>query len=93
MKKPIHFGLLILHLVPYWLLLKCEVTDRIHEGLKLARNSDLQALSQLRQVTISFVVPVRPSVSSNNSALTGRIFLKFYICVFFETLSGKLKFH
>ena len=42
--------------------------------------------------TISFAMSVRPS-ACNNSAPTGRIFMKFYIRVFFETLTRKLKFH
>jgi hypothetical protein len=40
------------------------------------------ALAKLRKRTMSFVISVRPSVclpSLNNSAPTGRIFMKFYI--------------
>ena len=39
---------------------------------------------------------VRPSIrlsAQNNSASTGRIFMKFYIWVFLEKLSRKFKFH
>ena len=39
---------------------------------------------------------VRPSVclsAWNNSAPTGRILIEFYVCVFFENLSRKFKFH
>ena len=46
---------------------------------------------------LHYVCPsVRPSVrlsTWNNSALTGRIFMKFDIWVFFENMSGKFKFH
>jgi len=46
-------------------------------------------------VTINFAMPVRLSVclsAWNNSAPIGRIFVKFYILVFFENLSRKFKF-
>ena len=45
----------------------------------------------LREATIIFVISVCPSVW-NNSAPTGRIFMKLDIWVFFENLSRKLKF-
>jgi hypothetical protein len=45
-------------------------------------------LYQLRHVYLS----VRPS-AWNNSTPTGRIFVKFDICLFFEYLSRKFKFH
>jgi hypothetical protein len=44
------------------------------------------------KVTISFVVSVCPS-ARNNSTPTWRIFVKFYIWVFFENLSIKFKSH
>jgi len=51
----------------------------------------------LRHVCLSYVCPsVRPSVRPsawNNSALTGRIFMKFDVWVFFENLWRKFKFH
>jgi hypothetical protein len=50
------------------------------------------AFAKLRKATISFVMSVRPSVR-NNSAPTGRILMKIDICVFFENLSRKFKFH
>jgi hypothetical protein len=54
----------------------------------------LGALPKLRKATISFVVffclPVRPC-AWNNSAPTGRIFLEFYILVFFEKYVEKIK--
>jgi hypothetical protein len=49
-----------------------------------------------RIATISFVMSIRLSVSqsaSNNSTPTERIFIKFYICVFFENLLRKFKIH
>jgi hypothetical protein len=50
------------------------------------------AFAELRQATISFVMSVRPSASSN-SAPTGRIFIIFDIWVLFENLPRKFKFH
>jgi hypothetical protein len=47
----------------------------------------LGAFTKLRKATVSFVVSVRLS-SWNNSALTGRILMKFHsYCDFFENLS------
>ena len=40
------------------------------------------AFPKSRWVTVSFITSVRPSVALNNSAPTGRIFTKFYICIF-----------
>ena len=54
------------------------------------------AFAKLRIATISFVMSVRPSVylsAWNNSAPTGRIFIKFDIWAFPENLSIKFKFH
>jgi len=51
--------------------------------------------TKLRKATVSFVMSVRLSVhlsAWNNSALTGRIFMKF-IWVFFENLSRMFNFH
>ena len=64
-------------------------------------NDCLDAFAKLRKVAISFVMSVCLSVclSSvrpyewNNSAPTGRIFMKFDIWVFFENLSRIFKFH
>ena len=52
----------------------------------------LGAFTKLWKATISFVFSVSPS-AWNNLAPTGRIFMKFGICVFFENLSRKIKFH
>ena len=52
----------------------------------------LGAFAKLRKATISFVMSVRPS-AWNDSAPTGRIFMKFDIWGFFENLSWKFKFH
>ena len=48
----------------------------------------LGAFVKLRKATVSFVLSVW-----NNSATAGRIFMKFEICVFLETLLRKFKFH
>jgi hypothetical protein len=48
------------------------------------------------QPLASTCLSVRPFVrlsTCNNSAPTGRIFTKFDICVFFENLSRKFKYH
>ena len=49
----------------------------------------LRAYAKLRKATVSFVMSVCPS-EWKNSALTGRIFVKFESLVFFENLSRKL---
>jgi len=46
---------------------------------------------KLREVTIIFVMSVRPSAW--NSAPSGRIFTKFDMVVFWENMSRKFKFH
>ena len=54
------------------------------------------AFVKFSKTTIGFVISVRLSVrpyACNNSAPTGRIFMKFGIRVFFETLSRKFNFH
>ena len=51
------------------------------------------AFAKLREATVSFIVSVRPFFrlsAWNNSVPTGRIFMKFDICVIFETMSRKL---
>jgi len=51
---------------------------------------------KLRKATISFAISVCLSVypsARNNSAHTGRIFMKFDIWVFFKILSMYWKFH
>jgi hypothetical protein len=53
--------------------------------------SFLGAFENLRKATLSFVMSVCPS-AWNNSAPTGRIFVKFSIWVFLENSSGKFKF-
>jgi len=55
----------------------------------------LGAFAKLRKATVSFVMSVRPSAFSewNDSALSGRIFIKFDMWLFFEKLLRKLKFH
>ena len=52
----------------------------------------LDSLEKLRKAAISFGVSVRPS-AWNNSALTGRIFLKFDIWICFENPYRKFKLH
>jgi hypothetical protein len=55
----------------------------------------LVAFAKLRKATISFVISVRLSVplesASNNSALTGRIFIIFDTGEFFENMSRRIK--
>jgi hypothetical protein len=49
----------------------------------------LGAVAQLRKMTLSFVMSVRPSVrlsARNNSALTGRIFMEFDTSIFRKSL-------
>ena len=46
--------------------------------------------------SLSFVMSLRPSACPsawNSSVPNGRIFIKFYICDFFENLSRKFKLH
>ena len=55
----------------------------------------LGAFAKLRKATVSFVMSVCPSVlpsAWNNSASTGRIFMKFYIRASFENLSTESSF-
>ena len=60
---------------------------------QLERYYSFKALSQnCKKVTINVVLSVGPSVclsSWNSSSPIGRIFMKFYIPGFFETLSRK----
>jgi len=52
--------------------------------------------AKLRKPTISFVLSVCPFVrlsAWNNSAPTGRFFMKIKFWVFFDNLSKKIKFH
>jgi len=51
----------------------------------------LDAFAKLRKATIKFVISVS-LFAWNNWSLTGRIFMKFDICLFSE-MSGKFKFH
>jgi hypothetical protein len=55
----------------------------------------LGVCTKLRKATASFVMhvslPVRPFVCMKQ--LVGRIFIKFYILVFFENLSKSVKFY
>jgi hypothetical protein len=54
------------------------------------------AFAKLRKATISFVMSVRRFVRPsawNNSAPTGRKFMKFDISVFSKNLSRNFKFH
>jgi hypothetical protein len=49
----------------------------------------LGAFAKLRKATIGFVMTVCPSISppvSNNSAVTERIFMKFYISILSENM-------
>jgi hypothetical protein len=52
----------------------------------------LGAFAKLWKTIICFVVSVRPA-AWKTPASTGRIFMKIYICVFFENLSRKLNLY
>jgi hypothetical protein len=55
----------------------------------------LGVIAKLHKATVNFVTPACPSVRPpawNNSAPTGRIFIKFNIWVFLENLLRKFKF-
>ena len=72
------------------------ISFRVNYKWSSLNSSILGAFAKLRKATISFVMHVRPSVSPsawNNSASTGRIFIKLHIWPFFENLSRKFKFH
>jgi hypothetical protein len=56
----------------------------------------IRAFAKFGKATITFVMYVCPPACPttwNNSAPTGRIFMKFDIWVFFENMSKKYKFH
>ena len=55
-------------------------------------NRVLGAFAEFRKATLNFVRSVSPSVW-RNAALTGRIFMKFDIWIFFENLPRTFKFH
>jgi len=52
-------------------------------------------LGAIRSFAISFDMPVYPSVcpSAWNISAAGRIFMKFYFLLFYETFSRRFKFH
>ena len=52
----------------------------------------LDAFTNLRKATITFVTSVRPP-ARNNSAATEQTFMKFETCAFFEKLLRKPRFH
>jgi len=66
--------------------------DRNSKKLLGERVWFLDASAKLRRATFSFITSVRPS-ARNNSATTGRIFMKFDIWILYENLSSKFKFH
>ena len=56
--------------------------------------NNLGSFAKLRKVAISFDMSVRPSVRPSAwkiSAPIGRIFMKFYICGYFENMKMSLK--
>jgi len=71
----------------------------MESGLKNLSSNATQdcvgAFEKLLKATVSFVMPVRPSVVSvrNNSATTGRILMEFDIWGSLKILSRKFKFH
>jgi len=52
----------------------------------------LRRVRKMRKAIVSFVMSVRLS-AWNNSVPAGRIFIKFYVWIFFEKLPRKFKFH
>jgi hypothetical protein len=84
-----------LHTVCLYTILGKQKIMRIHTKTKIRKNiAYLGAFAKFRKSTkLRVVCPsVRPS-ARNNSAPSGRIFMKFDIWVFFENLSRKFKFH
>jgi hypothetical protein len=72
-----------------------QYPDRCHPlalELHMSCHSVFIRVSEIWKATISFVMSVSPS-ASNNSALTGRIFVKSDIGVFFENISKEFNFH
>jgi hypothetical protein len=51
----------------------------------------LGAFAKSRKATIGFVMSACLPVRMNNSAPTGRIFMKCYVRIFFENLSKKIQ--
>jgi hypothetical protein len=84
----------------------CSQCSFIVQGEVLLKSAFLGLFTKLRKATISFVLSVsvclsvcssfrlsvRPS-TWNNSASTGRIFVKFDIWILFENTSKTFKFH
>jgi hypothetical protein len=62
------------------------------EHIQYSEHDDSLKSRIIHHVCLSVQPSVRPS-TWNNSARTGRIFIKFDIQLFFETLSRKFKFH
>ena len=73
-------------------VVRCTPLSDIQSALMIQVARLSGAIVKLREATISFVISVRPS-AWNNSAPTGRIFMKFDLCWFLETLSRKFNFH
>ena len=71
--------------VRLWLSVTSIIPLIISYGFK---NSRFRRIRKWRKASVSFVMFAR-----NNSAPTGRSFMKFYTWRFFENLSRKLKFH
>ena len=59
---------------------------------KVRKETVIFVMSVCLSVDLSFLPSFHPSAWSS-SAPTGRIFVKFDVCVFFENLLRKLKFH
>jgi hypothetical protein len=76
-------GLLVLHVGQFAGLLV------LHVG-QLAGFCHLGALAKFRKATVSFLVSVRPT-AWNNSASSGRFFIKFDMFEFLDNLSRQFK--
>jgi len=63
--------------------------------LKISVTTILDAFEKIskRDYYLRHVCPSAPQTAWNNSAPTGRIFMKFYIWKCFENLPRKIKFH
>jgi hypothetical protein len=72
------------------------LSTRIFFDKSASREYSKAQFQKLRKATISFVIVVFSSVllsTWNNMALTGGIFMKFYIWVFFKYMSRYFKLH
>jgi hypothetical protein len=75
--------------------IQCKIPHTV-VVLRESEKRFLGAFAELRKATVSFVTSFCPSIclsAWNNTAPSGRIFMKFYIWAFVENLSRKFNFH